>query len=112
MQHDTAIGMNRIQHFFGRRAQRRDDDRYPVLHADLDIMRKPVIRLMHDLVHCDRANHCIRMRCAVRGQRLFNLGKPLVEHLGRARIQRREGADDARLALFNHQLRAAGDKQG
>jgi hypothetical protein len=40
----------------------------------------------------------------------LQVGQPGVEQLGRTRVQRREGADDARLALRGHQRRAAGDE--
>jgi hypothetical protein len=51
------------------------------------------------------------VRAVVRGQRLGDLGEPFVEQRGRARIERGHGANDARPALRNHELRVADDEQ-
>ena len=51
------------------------------------------------------------MRLVVRGQRLGDLGQPFVQQLGRTRVQRGHGADDAGLALRDHQLGVADDEQ-
>jgi hypothetical protein len=81
-----------------------------VLHADLDVVREAVVRLVHDLVDGDRAD--LRLSGWRPGNRPARLqvGQPGVEQLGRAGVQRREGADDAGLALRRDQRRAAGDE--
>jgi hypothetical protein len=45
------------------------------------------------------------------GQGLGDLGQPVVQLLGRAGVERRHGADDAGLALLDHQLGVADDEQ-
>ncbi|MNN41696.1 hypothetical protein D3C81_1558300 [compost metagenome] len=65
---------------------------------------------MDDLVHGDRAHPLARVRRLERGQVLLHLREPLVEQLRRARVQRGEGADDAGLALRQHQFRIADDE--
>ncbi|MNL59041.1 hypothetical protein D3C87_1827330 [compost metagenome] len=67
---------------------------------------------MHDLVDRDRAHLRARVGGLEGGQLAFDLGEPLVEQFRRTRIERRERADDAGLALRQHQLRVADDEHG
>ena len=71
---------------------------------------KPRVRLMHDLVHRDRADDGIRIRRLVLGERRLDLREPFVEQFGGARVQRRKRADDARLALREHEFGIADDE--
>ena len=57
-------------------------------------MLQPVIALMHDLVDRERCDPAVRMRFARRSQFRGDRRQPVVEQLGRPRIQRREAADD------------------
>ena len=67
------------------------------------VVLEPVVALVHDLVDGKRRGRCLGMRAVVRGQRLGDLGEPVVEQLGRTRVERRHRADDAGLALRDHQ---------
>jgi hypothetical protein len=110
MHDDAAVAVDRVQHLLRRRAQRRDDDRDLVLDADFDVVREAVVRLMDDLVDGDRADALVRIGRLVVGQFLLQVGQPDIQHFRRARVQRREGADDAGLALGGDELAAAGDE--
>jgi hypothetical protein len=70
-----------------------------------------VVRLVHDLVDRERCCRPIRMRTVMRRERLGDLGQPFVELLGRASVERRHRADDACLALLDHELGVADDEQ-
>ena len=95
----------------GARAQRGDDDGHLVLRADLHVVLEAVVALVHDLVDRERRGRRLGMRLVVRGERLGDLGQPVVEQLGRARVERGHRADDAGLALRDHQLGVADDEQ-
>jgi hypothetical protein len=71
--------------------QARDRDRDLVADADLDVVLEPVIRLVHDLVHC--VGRGIGACC----KRTFDLAQPIIERFLRPRVQRRERADDPAL---------------
>jgi hypothetical protein len=111
MQHDAAVAVDRIHHLFRRRAQRGNDDRDAVLDAHLDIMREAVVGLMHDLVDRDRPHLRIRIGSLVGGEIGLDVGQPRIEQFRRARIERRERADDAGLALRRDECRTAGDEE-
>jgi hypothetical protein len=110
MQHDAAVAVDGVQHFFRRRAQRGDDDRNLMLHAHFHVMGQAVIGLVHDLVDGDRADALVRVRGLEFGQLFLQIRQPHIQQLGRTRIQRRERADDAGLALRRHQRRTAGNE--
>ena len=83
---DTAIGMYRLVHF-NPRAERGDDDRDLVFHTKLEILLKPVVRPVDDLVHRKRRRKHVRMRPVPGGQLLGDLMKPLVKQGHRTCIQ-------------------------
>jgi len=111
VQHDAAVAMDRIQHFLGRRAQAGNDDRDLMLDAHFDVVRQAVVGLMHDLVDGNRADDRFGMFFLIGGEVGLDLREPGIEQGCRARIERRERADDTGLALGGDQGRAAGDKQ-
>ncbi len=112
MQHDAAIAVHRVDQLPGRRAQRGDEDRHLVFDADLDVMLQARVGGVHDLVDRDRAHRCAGIGGLERGQFVADPGQPLVEQLGRACIECGERADDAGLALRQHQFRVADDEHG
>jgi|GEM_PF-6847755 len=81
-----------------------------MFHADFDIMLQTLIGLVHDLIHRNRT----RLRAGIgfleACQILPDFGQPGIQHLGRTRIQRGKGTDNAGLALRLDQFRAAGDE--
>lgn len=110
VQHDAAVAVHRLHDLGRRRAQAGDEDRHLVLDAHAHVVLEPHVRLVDDLVHRDRADHRLRMPFAMRGQLVLDLREPAVEQFGRARVERRERADDARLALREHQLGVTDDE--
>jgi len=110
VQHHPAPAVHGLVHV-GARAQAGDDDRHPVLGAQRQVLLQPVVALVHDLVDGKRGCGLLRVRAVVRGQRLGDFGQPLVELRSRARIERRHGAHDARLALGDHEFGVADDEQ-
>ena len=110
VQHDAAPRVHGVVDV-GARAQRRDDDGHLVLRAHLHVVLEAVVALVHDLVDRERRGRRFGMRLVVGGERLGDLGQPLVEQFGRTRVERRHRADDAGLALRDHQLRVADDEQ-
>ena len=69
------------------------------------------LRLVHDLVDREGRRLALGVVAVPGRQRLGDLGQPLVELLGRARVERRHRADDAGLALRDHELGVADDEQ-
>ena len=110
VQHHTAPAVHRLVQVFAC-AQAGDDQRHLVFGTDLHVVLQPVVGLVHDLVDGKRGRRCLGMRLVVRGQRLGDFGQPVVQLRGRAGIERGHRADDAGLALGNHQLRVADDEQ-
>ena len=110
VQHDAAPAVHGVVDV-GARAERGDDDRHLVLGAHLHVVLEPVVALVHDLVDGERRGRSIGVRAVPRRQRLGDLGQPLVELRGRARVQRRHRADDARRALRDDELGVADDEQ-
>ncbi len=110
VERDPAPAVDRMVEFLAR-AERRDDDRHLPLRADLHVMLEAVVGPVHDLVDRERRGRRVRMVAVMLGERLGDLVHPFVELLRRTRIQRREAADDARLALGDDQLRIGDDEQ-
>ncbi len=110
VQHDAAIGVHGIVDFLAR-AQRGDDDGHLVAHAQFQVVIEPVIGLVHDLVDRERRRRAVRMLGIVLGQLGGDAVQPVIEHRARARIERREGADHAGLALGDHQVGVGDDEQ-
>ncbi len=110
MQHDAAIAVHRVVDLLAR-AQRGDDDGHLVFHAQCQVVLEPVVGLVHDLVDGERRRGLVRMLRIVFGQRRGDALQPGLQQLGRARVQRRERADHAGLALGDHEIRIGDDEQ-
>ena len=93
------------------RAERGDDDRRLPLHGQRQVLLQPGVGLVHDLVDGEGGGGPLGMRAVVRGERLGDLVQPFVELRDRPRVQRRKRADDARLALRDHQRGMRDDEQ-
>ena len=91
--------------------QRRDRDRHLPLGANCDIFIEAVVRTMDDLVHRIGSRRTIRIVTVVRCQLFGNLVKPFVELARGACIERREAADNPRLALRDNQFRTGYNEQ-
>ncbi len=110
VQHHAAPAMHGLVHVLAR-AQAGDDDRHLVLGAHLHVVLQPVVALVHDLVDGERRGGRLGMRAVPGRQRLGDLGEPFVQQFGGPGVERRHGADDAGLALRDHQLRIADDEE-
>jgi hypothetical protein len=93
------------------RAQRRDHDRHPEAHAHVEVVREPRVRRMHDLVDRVRRDLALGMRALPRVELGGDPCQPLLERRFRPRIQRRKAADDAGLALLDHERRMGDDEK-
>src|SRR5512135_554833 len=103
VEHHPAPAVHARHDLVGR-AQRGDDDRYPEALADFHVVRQALVGGMDDLV--DR----VRRRPGCGGEPGADALEPGFELLLGARVQRRERADDARLALLDHQLGIGNDE--
>ena len=110
MQGDPAIGVDRLVQVLAS-AERGYDDRNLVFHAQLDVLLEPIVGLVHDLVDGERRRRRLRVGLVIGRQFLGDPGQPLVQLRDGAGVQRREGPDDASLALGDHQVRIADDEQ-
>ena len=110
VEHQAAVAVRRDDHVV-RGAQRGDLDRHLVLLAHVDVVLQAVVGAVHDLVHREGRDLLLRMLRLVVGQLAGDALQPLLEHLLRARVQRREGADDSRLALLDDEVRIGHDEQ-
>ena len=110
VQRDPAVGVHRRVDVLAR-AERGDDDRRLPLDRQRQVLLEPRVRLVHDLVDGEGRGGAIGMGAVMRGERLGDLVQPFVELRDRARVQRREGADDPGLALGDHQRRMRDDEQ-
>ena len=109
MQHQPAPAVYRCIDL-GLRAQRGDDHGHLVLFAQRKILLQPVVGAMDNQIDCERRGRRLGMQAIMRGQFLGDAVQPFVE-LGRGpRVQGRETADNARLALGNDQFRSRDDK--
>ena len=110
VEHQTAVAVDRANHFIGR-TQAGDDDRHLILHAQFNVMLQAVIAAVHDLVDRKGRHLGLGVGRLVVGQLGGDALQPFVQHLGRAGIERRKGTDDPGLALGNDQIRVGDDKQ-
>jgi hypothetical protein len=106
---DAAVAVGR-HHDLGRRAQARDDDRDLVLHADGHVVADAIVRGMDDLVDRERRGLLAGLLLMI-VEFVFDALDPFVEHLGGARVQRRERTHDASLALRDDQIGARDDEE-
>ncbi len=110
MEHQAAVALGRLHHVVGR-AQRGDLDRHLVFLAEVDVVLQAVVGTVHDLVDGERRHLAVGMLLLVFAQLRGDALQPGLEHFLGPRIQRREGADDARLALLDHQVGIGDDEQ-
>jgi hypothetical protein len=110
MQHDAAIGMHRGIHL-RHGAERGNHDRHLVFDAHHQVVLEPFVRHVHDLVDGKGGRRTVRVLGVVRCELFGDLGEPFVQLRFRTRIKRREGADDAGLALGKRQLRMRYDEE-
>ena len=110
VKHDAAPAMRGLVQFLAR-TERGDDHRHLVLLAKGEIVIQPIVRFVHDLVHGERRRRTLRVRLVIGRKFFLDARQPLVEQRRRPRIQRRKRADDAGLALGDHQVRHRDDEQ-
>jgi hypothetical protein len=110
VKHHAAIGMRGLDDL-QRRPQRGDDDGNPVLHAGFHVLHQPVVGGVADLVDGVGCDLLVRMQRLVLAEFVLDAGQPFIELFDRARVQRRERADDASLALGDHQFGSGYDEQ-
>jgi hypothetical protein len=110
VEHQAAVAPRRDDHVVGR-AQRGDLDRHLVLLAKIDVVLQPIVGAVHDLVDREGRHPLLGMPGLVLGKFRGDALQPLLEHLLGPGIERREGADDARLALLDHQVGVGDDEQ-
>ena len=89
VENEAAVGM-RGRDDLGRRPQRGDDDRHPMLHAGLHVLHQPAVGGVTDLVHGIGRDLAARMARFVLAELVIDPGQPLVEHAGRPGIERGE----------------------
>jgi hypothetical protein len=92
-------------------AERGDQHRHLVFLADREIRIEPVVGLVHDLVHRERRRQAMRIGLVPGGELFLDARDPFVEQRGRPRVQRRERADHAGLALGDHEIGHRDDEQ-
>jgi hypothetical protein len=97
VQHDAAVRVDGVVHVLPR-AERGDDEGHLVLDAHLEVGHETLVAPVHDLVDRERCRRPVGVCGTVLGEIGLDLGEPLVEQLLGPRVERREGADDARLA--------------
>ena len=99
----TAIAMHRIDHV-AHGAQGGDDQRHLLLDRHLQIGHQPGIGLVHDVVDAEGGGLWLQPR--------FDVLDPLAIALGRALVQRGEGADHPGVARLDHQVRPRDQEHG
>ena len=111
VEHQTTPGVHGLHHRVGL-ADRGDDDRHAVASHAIEIRLHARVGGVKDEVHAVRPDAAVRIRRTRCRERRADARQPTVQFLGGARIQRREGADDAGEALRRHQRLAAGQEHG
>ncbi|MNC56739.1 hypothetical protein D3C75_1063580 [compost metagenome] len=95
--------MDRIHHV-AHRAERGDDQRHFLFDRNHHVGHQARIGRVDDVVDA--------IGCGVRLQPRLDLLQPVPIALGRALVQRGEGADHARIAGLDHQIRAGHQEHG
>ena len=110
VQRDAAPAMHGVVEL-GPCAEGRDHDRRLPLGAGRHVMLQARIGAMDDLVDREGRRRRVRMIAVPGGQFLGDLVEPFVEPGVRPGVERREGADDPRLALGDDQVGHRDDEQ-
>ena len=103
MKHHAAIAVHRIHHF-AHGAERGDDQRHLVVHADFQIGLNPGIAAVNDQIDTEGGRPFI----AAEGR--FYLFQPGFETFAAALIERRKGAENPGSAAGDHQFRPRSQK--
>ena len=91
-------------------AERCDDQRHLVLDTDLEVVLQPRVGFVHDLVDGKGRGFAL-VRRVVLCERSLDLHDPLIELLLWSCVECGERADDACLALRDHQRRVGHDEE-
>ena len=110
VQHDAAIGVDRLVDLF-QRTERRDHDRHLVFDAHFEVVLQAAVRLVHDLVDGERRRRTFGVGGVMAREFFRDLRQPLVELRLGARVEGRKRTDHARLALRQNQGRMRDDEQ-
>ncbi|KTT92442.1 hypothetical protein NS44R_14525, partial [Mammaliicoccus sciuri] len=110
VEHDAAPAVDGLVELL-LRAGRGDGHRHLVLLAKRHVVIEPVVRLVHDLVDRERRRRPLRMRLVISRELFLDPVQPFVEQFRRPRIQRRERADHAGLALGDDEVGHGDDEQ-
>jgi hypothetical protein len=109
VKHHAAVGMHRLDHVLGR-PQAGDDDRDLVLDTGLHVGPQAFVGGVTDLVDRERRHFLVRVVGGKGAELGLDPRDPLAERRLGPRVERREGADDAGLALGDDQLGPRDDK--
>ena len=107
---DAAPGVDRVVHL-DERAQRGDHDRHPPFGAGRHVLLQPIVGAMDDLVDREGGRRPVRIVPVPRCQFLGDAVQPFVQLRLRTGVEGREGADDPRLALGDHQIGVGHDEE-
>ena len=110
VQGDSAPSVDRLIELLAR-AERGNDDRHLPFGAGRQIGLEPIVGAVDDLIDGEGSGRRIRIGAVMRRQFLGDPVQPFVELALRPGVERREGADDARLALGDHQIGAGDDEE-
>ena len=99
----AAVGMH-VRHDLGRCRQAGNDQRHLMLHTQRHVVLQPLVGRVDDLIDGERRG--IRVGC----QLALDAGQPFVEQFLGPGIERREGTNDAALALGNDQIGVGNDE--
>ena len=110
MQHDTAPAVHSSIQVFAR-AERCDRDRHLPFSTGREVRLEPVIRFMDDLVHGIRRGGTVRVVTVVLCQFLGDPVEPFIEKTLWPRVECGEAANNARLALRDHQVGTGNDEK-
>ena len=109
VKHDASVTPDRIVDF-GPRAERGDHDGHFVLDAGGELLVEQRVGLVDDQVDGVGSGRPVRMAPVVVGQRIADTRQPLVQHIDRAGIERRQRSDHAGDALGYDQFGAGHDE--
>ena len=109
MEDDPAVVVD-AGHERRRRRKRGDHDRHPVREHNFEIRIEPLVRLVHDEIHRERWHSASRILIPEAGELALDAREPPIELVLRPRVERRKRADDAGLALLDHEI-GPGDEE-